>query len=156
MAATTYALAFNGYWRATHIAGLPSASGIYGVYACTYNAQEGTVSIRKLVYIGEASSVHDRVAGHERWSDWQRHLVFGEELSFNAALIAPASDRRRAEAAMIHRHKPPCNVDFVHAFPYDQTTIFTSGKSALMDPYFTVCPAQPDSLVSLLGAMVRK
>ena len=156
MASRTYALTFNGYWRAPNIGGLPTASGIYSVYACTYNTQEGTVSIRKLCYIGEAGNVPDRVAAHERWSDWERQLARGEELCFNAALLAPASDRQRAEAAMIYHHKPPCNVEYVQQFPFDETTISTSGRNALLDNSFTVYPSQPNRLAALLGVMARR
>lgn len=138
MAAKSYALNFDGYWRTPNISGLPPSSGIYCVYACTHNVQEKTVSIRKLLYIGEAANVKDRVPGHERWQDWEQELRQGEELCFSAALIAPESDRRRAEAAMIHHHKPPCNVEYVDSFPYDQTTISTSGKNAELDSQFTV------------------
>ena len=156
MAAKSYALTFDGYWRTPNIAGLPAASGIYCVYACTHNAQEGTVSIRKLLYIGEAENVSNRVSGHERWSDWERHLLSGEELCFGAALIAPASDRQRAEAALIHHHKPPCSVEYVDAFSFDETTISTAGRNALLDAYFTVYPTQPNSLAALLGVTARR
>ena len=156
MASRTYALAFNGYWRAPNIGGLPAAYGIYCVHACTHNAQAGTVSIRKLIYIGEAGNVHDRIATHERWSDWECQLQWGEELCFNAALIVPASDRQRAEAAMIYHHKPPCHVEYVHQFPFEETTVFTSGRNALLESIFTAYPTQANSLAALLGVTVRR
>ena len=138
MAAKSYSLDFNGYWRAPNIGGLPERSGIYCVYACVHNVGAGTVSIRRLLYIGEAADIHNRVANHERWADWTRNLRLGEELCFNAALIGPATDRERAEAAMIHHHKPPCNVQYVDTFPFDTTTISTTRENALLDRYFTV------------------
>jgi excinuclease UvrABC nuclease subunit len=107
------------------------------VYACTHNVQEKTVSIRKLLYVGEAANVKERVAGHDRRQDWKRELQRGG-LCFNAALIYPESDRQRAEAAVIHHHKPSCNVEYVDSFPFDQTTITTSGKNAELDGQFTV------------------
>lgn len=147
---------FNGYWRAPNIGGLPTASGIYCAYAGTSNAQAGTVSIRKLLYIGEADNVRDRIAAHERWSDWERQLLWGEELCFNAALIAPAWDRQRAEAAMIHHHKPTCNVEYLHRFPFEETTVLTSGRNVLLESIFTVNPTQPNSLAALLGVTARR
>jgi excinuclease UvrABC nuclease subunit len=138
MAAKSYALNFDGYWRAPNISKLPASSGIYCVYACTHNVQEKTVSIRLLLYICEAENVKERVPNHERWEDWEQELLRGEVLCFNAALIAPEPDRQRAEAAMIHHHKPPCNVEYVDSFPFDQTTISTSGKNAKLDSQFTV------------------
>jgi hypothetical protein len=62
----------------------------------------------------------------------------GEVLCFNAALVSPAADRERAEAAMINHHKPPCNTKYVSDFPFDETTIATSGTNALLAARFTV------------------
>ena len=53
-------------------------------------------------------------------------------------LIGGQADRERAEAAMIFKHKPPCSTQFVESFPFDTTTITTSGKNALMHAQFTV------------------
>ena len=142
MSAKSYTLNFDGYWREPNIGGLPAKSGIYCVYACTHNESAGTVSIRELLYIGEAGNVNGRVSEHERWNDWKRRLLYGEQLCFNAALINPTSDRQRAEAAMIHRHKPPCNDEYVNSFPFDETTITTKGKNALLSNQFTVYPTR--------------
>jgi len=145
MAAKTYSLDFDGYWRSGAVAGLPASSGVYCVYACTHDARSRTVSLKRLLYIGEAVNIRDRVTAHERWDDWRRRLNFGEELCFNAALISPQADRERAEAAMIFKHKPPCNTQCVDTFRFDTTTIWTSGKNALLNPQFTVSPT-PASL----------
>lgn len=158
MAAKSYSLDFDGYWRAPNINGLPAKSGIYCVYACVHNVNEKTVTLRRLLYIGEAENIQSRVAGHERWKDWERELKAGEELCFNAALISPAADRQRAEAAMIHHHKPPCNVEYVHTFPFDTTTVATSGKNAKLDSYFTVHTTPATSglgRATLLGGSTR-
>lgn len=153
MTAKTYTLDFEGYWRAPNIGGLPANSGIYCVYVCTYNSHNKTVSLRRLLYIGEAANVRSRVAEHGRWKDWERKLKLGEELCFNAALISPASDRERAEAAMINQHKPPCNVEYVNSFPFDQTAIRTMGKNTLLEASFTVYPTTAQGLLgsTLLG-----
>ncbi len=72
----SYALGFEGYWREPAIGGLPAASGIYGVYACTFDARAGTVSLWRLLYLGEATNVRDRVQGHEKFLEW-RSLYMG-------------------------------------------------------------------------------
>ncbi len=151
MAAKSYFLNFDGYWRATSVAGLPASSAIYCVYACTHSAQAGTVSLKRLLYVGEAANVRDRVTAHDRWADWRRQLNFGEELCFNAALISPQADRERAEAAMIFSHKPPCNTQCVDSFPFDTTTISTSGKNALLRSYSTISPAQARRFAGILS-----
>jgi excinuclease UvrABC nuclease subunit len=134
----SYALEFDGYWLEAGLGNLPAKSGIYGVYRCTYDKVQNTVSLRELIYLGEAANVRDRVSGHDKWSAWRGQLKSGEVLCFNAALIAGESDRQRSEAAMIFKHKPRCNTTYVDAFPFDTTTVSTSGKNALMQSSFTV------------------
>lgn len=155
MAGKSYSLTFDGYWRAPNAGGLPAKSGVYCVYSCTHDARENRVSIRKLLYIGESANVRNRVDGHERRQDWEQELQYGEVLCFSAALIAPEADRQRAEAAMIHHHKPPCNVEYVRSFPYEQTTISTSGRNARLDSYFTVYTTAGSGVGALLGSTAR-
>lgn len=138
MTARSYSLEFEGYWREPSISGLPARSGIYGVYASTYDTGQGTVSLNRLLYIGEGADLRERVGNHDRWQDWKRQLKTGEVICVNVALISPQADRQRAEAAMIFKHKPPCNTEFADKFPFDTTTITTSGKNALMVASFTV------------------
>jgi hypothetical protein len=82
------------------------------------------------------------VAIHERLPDWKRHLKSGEILCFNAAPISPDAARQRAEAAMIFKHKPPCNTEYADNFPFDTATVTTGGKNALMHVTFTVTRAE--------------
>ncbi len=136
MIAKTISLTYDGYWREPNVGGIPAQSGVYSVYACRHNVSAGTVTIRKLIYIGESRDVRARIQGHEKWRTWRQHLNPGEELCFNFAPIV--TDRERAEAALIHHHKPPVNTEYVNEFPYPQTTIRTGGRSTLLDGYFTV------------------
>ncbi len=108
-----YSLAFDGYWREPNVGGLPAKSGIYGVYASTFDTGAGTVTLNRLLYIGEAGDIRDRVSNHEKWQDWKRQMKTGEVICVNAGLISPEADRQRAEAAMIFKHKPPCNTQYV-------------------------------------------
>lgn len=116
---------------------MPSGSGIYGVYACTYNQYQQTVLLQRLLYIGEGANVRDRIANHEKWSEWRRQLRAGEVLCLNAALISGQSDRCRAEAAMIFSHKPPCNTEYRDRFPYDTTSMEGSSEKP------SVLPSRP-------------
>src|SRR5262249_1284751 len=129
MAAKNYSLEFDGYWREPNVSGLPAKSGIYGVYACTYDPNERTVRLARLLYRGGAAEVRDRVSNHDQWQTWKRQLMVGESICVNAALISPEGDRQRAEAMMIFEHKPVCNTDYIDNFPFDTTTMTTSGKN---------------------------
>ena len=133
----TISLNFDGYWREINKGGVPAESGVYCVYACTYNQNEGTVSLRELMYVGESENVRERLANHERLSDWKKRLKSGETLCYSVALVS-GNDRNRAEAAVIFHHKPPCNTEYKYSFPYETTVIQTSGKNALLDSFFTV------------------
>ena len=65
-------LDFDGYWREANKDSIPRQSGIYCVYTCTYNATEHTVSIKKMLYIGESRSEERRVGKEcrSRWSPY--------------------------------------------------------------------------------------
>ena len=137
MAAQTYTVEFEGYWREPNKSGVPSQSGIYCVYACTHDTQANTVTLRKLIYIGESDNVCSRISNHEKQRDWERNLNAGEQLCYNFGTVA-AAFRVRCEAAMIFKHKPPENTEYVNDFPFDQTTMNLSGKTYLLQKSFTV------------------
>jgi len=137
MAQKNISITFSGYWREANRGSVPAASGIYCVYTATNNPAQNTVSLHKLVYIGEAGDVQQRLANHERRNDWARHLGRGQELCFSFAPV-PAADRVQCEAALINRHKPLENTEYADSFPYDLTTIAVSGRSDLLQSGFTV------------------
>jgi len=137
MAEKTITIGFRGYWRDKNKSGLPAESGVYCVYECTYNVNEDTVSIHNLIYIGESKDVKSRVANHEQYKDWLKHVRSGNELCFSFGGVL-ATDRARAEAAMIFKHKPPENDEYVDSFPFDKTTMSLSGKTAKLNTYFIV------------------
>ena len=146
MSAKNYSLTYRGYWRESNRSGVPASSGVYSVYACTYDRYSDTVTLQKLIYIGESANVRDRIANHEKWQEWRRHLRPGQELCFNFAAIT--ADRERVEAALINHHKPPANSEYVNYFPYPQTSVRTSGKNALLSTHFTVYTSQRRSAFS--------
>jgi len=137
MAEKTITIEFDGYWRDENKGGLPAKSGVYCVYECTHNVSQKMVTIHKLIYIGESEDVKSRVENHEKYSNWLKHVRRGNELCFSFGGVG-ATDRARAEAALIFKHKPPENDEYVDSFPFDRTTISLSGKTALLNTYFTV------------------
>jgi excinuclease UvrABC nuclease subunit len=131
----TISLDFDGVFMKP--GGLPAASGIYCVYACA-DKDENTVTIAKLVYIGESGNMRARVTNHPRSDDWKKHLAQGQVLCFTAASVTPESTRQRAEAALIFKHKPRVNAEYTKSFPFDTTTINASGKTVKLTTSFTV------------------
>ncbi len=58
-------------------------------------------------------------------------------LCYSFALIT-SPNREQAEAALIFKHKPVCNDDYKDNFPYDETTIKSSGHCKEIAESFTV------------------
>jgi hypothetical protein len=133
----TIALEFKGYWLEAGKGNLPNASGVYCVYACTYDKSKDTVSLVRLLYIGESEDVRGRVDSHPRWADWKKRLTTGQQICLSAATVS-STDRERAEAALIFKQTPPCNSALTNVFPHDTTTIQASGTTALLTTSFTV------------------
>ena len=140
MVAKSYSLNFSGYWRAATRDGLPSASGIFCVYSCSHNAIVGGLTMKELLFIGEASDIRSGISNHVSWNGWQQYLRYGEELCFSAALV-PVSERDRAYAALLSHHRPPCNDDPPDVFPFDTTTVKTTGENYFLSPLFTLSKA---------------
>ena len=136
MAAQTFTIDFDGYWREKNKGGIPKTSGIYCVYSCVYNATEKNISIKKLIYIGESENVNGRIDNHEKLPQWKKHLKSGEELCYNFGSVT--SSRNRCEVAMIFEHKPPVNEKYKDDFPFDQTTMKLTGKTSKLTTNFTV------------------
>lgn len=137
MASKTISLAFNGYWRESNISGIPKKSGVYVVYECVYNQQTNKVDLKNIIYIGEAEDVNDRIANHEKWSEWRKHCSSYNQICFSCAPIT-SPDKDRAEAALIYKHKPPVNDEYKDNFPFDETTLKLSGEASLLNTDFTV------------------
>ncbi|MDG7000777.1 MAG: GIY-YIG nuclease family protein [Nitrososphaerota archaeon] len=137
MAAKTISLTFDGYWRQKAIGGIPSKAGIYVVYEAFYNSQSGSVTLLKVIYIGESGDVNARIANHEKWPDWRKHCGPNNEICFSFAPVT-SPDRERAEAALIYKHKPPVNDEYKYSFPFDETTMSLSEETALLNTYFTL------------------
>lgn len=137
MAAQSYAIKFVGYWMEPNKGIIPTASGIYCVFSCAHNVAEKNVSLKKLIYIGESEDVNARIANHDKLQDWQEYLKEGEVLCYSFGPVSSAN-RVRCEAAMIFKHKPPVNIEYAEAFPFDQTTLALTGKVILLQTNFTV------------------
>lgn len=137
MAAQTFSISIQGYWRDLNKQSIPEHSGVYFVYTAKYNPIEKTVTLLRLIYIGEAGNVRDRITNHEKYKEWLKYVGNGEELCFSTAQVT-YDTRARVEAAYIFHHKPPVNTEYVNNFPFDQTRIVSSGKTAFLSTDFTV------------------
>ncbi len=136
----TVNLNFDGYYSdAQFPLDKFAKSGVYAVYVAVENPE--TINIRRLIYVGEAEDVSDRIVKHERKEDWEKKLKNGESLWYSIALVN-AYDRKRAEAAVINHHSDiikEFNIEYIEHFPFPDTEIIITGnRNKFLDTKFTV------------------
>lgn len=135
--AKTINLEFSGYWLEEDKGSIPAKSGIYLVYVCRYNEERDSVTLDKLIYIGEADNVQDRIDDHEKWPKWREYVPKGSKICFSFAGVTNP-DREHAEAALVYYHKPPCNTEYVDSFPFEDAIVKSMGRCALLSSPITV------------------
>lgn len=126
-----YNVTFKGYRRDVNKSGLPSYGGIYMVYCCKYNANEQTVTLRKLIYIGKAINLHDRICYHDRYEDFKRQLQQGEQLCYSYASVSP-NEVDVVENGLIFMQKPDLNEDLTDCFNYPDSEFSIEGACSLL------------------------
>ena len=132
-----FKIEFNGYWREENKAALPCEFGIYCVYACSFNAIQKEVSISKLIYVGAAENVNEKIANHEKLGEWKGYLNYGEQLCYSFGAVEHA-DRARCVAAIIFTHRPPANSDYLDRFPFERTILSLTGHTPGLRSVFSV------------------
>ncbi|MDX8339763.1 hypothetical protein SLH46_11250 [Draconibacterium sp. IB214405] len=140
MAAKTFNVKIDGYWRDVNKGSIPAHSGVYFVYECTYNPSKdgkGTVTLKRLLYIGESQNVNERIQDHEKYVEWANLVRHGNTLCFATGPVE-SNDRIRVEAAYIFEHKPPLNTEYRNDFPFNTTSVHSSGKTGLLHTDFIV------------------
>ena len=115
-------------------------SGIYCVYAGSYDESTKKVELNRLLYVGKADNIQDRIGRdkHEHLEDWKCTLKRGEEIIYTRAFIEDSDDRTRVEAALIYYFQPPINSDGKDGFHHPDTVIETTGANALLESSFVV------------------
>ena len=126
-----YNVTFKGYRRDVNKDGLPSYGGIYMVYCCKYNEIEQTVTLKRLIYIGKALNLHDRICNHNRYEDFNRQLQQGEQLCYSYASVSP-NEVDVVENGLIFMQKPNLNDDLKDSFNYPDSEFSIEGACALL------------------------
>lgn len=126
-----YNVTFKGYRRDVNKDGLPSYGGIYMVYCCKYNENEQTVTLKRLIYIGKAINLHDRICNHNRYEDFNRQLQQGEQLCYSYASVSP-NEVDVVENGLIFMQKPDLNDDLKDSFNYPDSEFSIEGACALL------------------------
>ena len=132
-----YYLEIYGFWREGMKENVPPYSGVYFVYECTYMPENDSLAMKRLLYIGEAENVRERIGNHEEWDKWKKNVAEGNELCFSFTNALP-KDRERIQAALIFQNKPLLNDTYKEGFPFDETTITARGCIDLLLTDYTV------------------
>lgn len=137
-----YDLDFVGYWPVPSSGKVDFWGGMYCIYAVKGNDP-------RLLYVGEAEEIEASIAGHKDLQKWKKEAN-GQELYFNAAHLNPDTGRQRAQAALVYRHRPPCNPEVPEHFKYE-VKLLTSGANACLDPYFIIRNSGPSSTPKMIA-----
>jgi len=129
----TILLEFKGFYLEPGIKRFPEGSGIYCVYASARHISsesgKSTVSIKKLLYIGEADDMKNEIMENEERKKWQEALAGHQILCFNYASIRAEDGRSRARAALLYKYLPLLNKQENKSFNYGETEVLTSGEN---------------------------
>lgn len=125
-----YDLSFKGYYLNSK--DLMESPGVYCVYRCVYSKSDNRVTINQLLYVGQASvGVRKRHENHEKFQEWEKRLLPGEQLCYSCAEVG-ISDLDRVESALIYLNQPVCNEKGKDAFGFYDTYIVVEGASLLL------------------------
>ena len=86
-----------------------------------------TISLKKIIYIGKADNLNERINGHEKWDIWRKYLESKESICFCYTFVGK-NHNERVEAALINSNQPPVNTEYKKAFPFDKTEVSCNGK----------------------------
>lgn len=126
-----YDITFKGYRRYCNKAGLPHYSGIYMVYVCTYNKTKKMVTLKKLIYIGQAEDLNRRINNHEKDSDFLGQCKDGEQVCYAYAGV-DKDDLDIVENALIFLQKPILNVELKDEYKYESAVFRIDGACSLL------------------------
>lgn len=127
-----YNINFKGYRRDCNKATLPHDSGIYMVYRCIYDSFTDKVTLKEIIYIGQAEDLCDRLNNHDKRPLFLKACERGEEICYAYANVS-MDDLNIVENALVFAQKPRLNFDLVDSFNYDSAAFLVEGKCALLD-----------------------
>ena len=95
-----------------------------------------TVTLKRLLYIGQALDVNARISAHDKRPIWDSMLAFGETVCYSVAAVDGRS-LDVVEAALVYKLRPPtnellaryyshapCSLTILGQWPYPYLTYF--------------------------------
>jgi len=146
MAEATIIIDINGYWREEDLSIILTHPGVFFVYESKFDPDEHTVDLLSLIYIGEAQNIRERIRTHEKLNLWKNLIRPDSELCFATGNVEEYF-RERVKTAYVFGNNPVANYGHSIQFPFDTTTLISTGKTALLKPTFTIKKSFPKYIV---------
>jgi len=127
-----YNVTFKGYRLEKDAAGLPEYSGIYLVYRCVYDKNTDRVSLRELIYIGQAENLKKRLNPHSRLDDFKKECQNNESVCYSYASIS-LGDLDVVENALVFAQQPRLNIDLKNNYNHDAASFVIEGACSLLN-----------------------
>lgn len=128
-----YNLNFKGYWRDVKRKGIPSVSGVYLVYKCTYTSEIGKVKLIELIYMGQAQDLQERIENHTKRNEFLKECDSNRnEILCYAIAEVDKKDLNIVENALIYAQQPKLNDKYKDKFNYEPSEFHIEGRCALM------------------------
>jgi hypothetical protein len=137
MAAKEFQINVNGYWREQNKSELPITSGIYCVYTCILDGNQGEVEVSRLIYVGSAENVNEKISKAEELSQWESYLSGGEQLAYTFGAV-DSKFMERCASAIVFIHRPPANNGHSKKFSFEPTLIVLSGVTPFLRTIFLI------------------
>ncbi|MEI6683037.1 MAG: hypothetical protein WCO44_10445 [Bacteroidota bacterium] len=137
MSEQTVIIHISGYWREESKSEIKKSPGLFFVYETHGKEGDQSLDLLRLIYIGETDNIRAAIADHDSHNAWQKSIKPGNELCYAVAQV-DSFLRKRVKAAYVLTHKPPANPDTQAPFPYDKTTLLSTGRTALINPVITL------------------
>lgn len=129
-----YFLNVQGYWTDLNRHSIPCITGVYFVFACVYNPVPNTVSLKRLLYVGQAIDVNARISSHTKRPMWASMLALGETVCYSVTAVDGRS-LDVVEAALVYKLKPPTNDVLVEHYLHSPCVLTIMGQWPY--PYLT-------------------
>lgn len=127
----SYNLNFNGYWLESAFSSVENCSGIYVFQECYYDYSTNTVSLKRILYIGQAKNCNERICKHDKIPEFKKGISQGNQLCITYCKCE-SNDLDIIENALIYYYKPPYNDNCLDTFEYETTSIICTGRYSLL------------------------
>ena len=126
-----YNITFKGYRLEENASSLPEYSGIYMAYRCVFNSMANKVTLKELVYIGQAENLQKRISSHKSAEDLHDGCLEGEVICYAYASVS-LNDLGVVENALVFAQQPRLNQRLKDSFNYGASSFEIEGDCALL------------------------